>query len=842
MKRCIPIPLLLIALALTTYAPAAENDLIAKLDEELKAVATFEHGADSGPLVRTEQIIYQVATNTKLRRQAELKLINALRSASRRDAKSFLCEQLRTIGTARCIPELEKLLTDPQLSHMARFALGSFEDPEAGPAAAAMHRALHKTSGNLKIGIINTLANLRYKPALPDFIKLLRSSESGMAQASARALGRIGGTEALRALETAQPRASKDLRQQIDNALLLCAEKFLADGQEPQAAKIYQRFYAPNRPKHYRLAGLRGLVAAKGPQAAPLLTEAIEGPDADLQRSAIAFMEKLEGKNVTATFVAMLPSLSSQAQELVLRSLGARGDVAAAPAVSVATKSQHEIVRLAALDALGDLGDASAVPILAYAAATAGANEKKVARASLVRLSGDDVNANLIRSVAAGDPKMRIEMIAALAGRRATQAVSALLKTAADNNDDVRREAIRALGALAGESELPVLVRLAVKPKNEKDRPAIEQAVFGAFKRIKDKTSQAGPVLDALEQAPNDAKPTLIRLLGRPATDQALKAVRAALRQTDADVRDAAIRTLADWPDAGPADDLIAVARTASNQTHKVLALRGYVRMAGLSKDPTAMYVRAMQLAERTDDKKLVLAGLGTADSAQALTLVEGYIKDEKLQTEAALAAVQIAKRLRQSDPTRTRTAMKNIVATVKDARARQQAQDVINEMEQYEGYILVWLAAGPYSVKGKEGAEIFETAFEAEKPGAKVEWKPLAKGIGSWDINLESTFGGKDHVSAYMKTSVVSPADQDVRLELGSDDSVKVWLNGKLIHANNTNRGLSPRQDLVKARLKKGVNDLMLKVIDNSGGWAFGCRVRKPDGSALDGLKFEAK
>ncbi len=33
-----------------------------------------------------------------------------------------------------------------------------------------------------------------------------------------------------------------------------------------------------------------------------------------------------------------------------------------------------------------------------------------------------------------------------------------------------------------------------------------------------------------------------------------------------------------------------------------------------------------------------------------------------------------------------------------------------------------------------------------------------------------------------------------------------------------------------------------MLKVIDNSGGWAFCCRVRNPDGTALDGLKVEAK
>ncbi len=34
----------------------------------------------------------------------------------------------------------------------------------------------------------------------------------------------------------------------------------------------------------------------------------------------------------------------------------------------------------------------------------------------------------------------------------------------------------------------------------------------------------------------------------------------------------------------------------------------------------------------------------------------------------------------------------------------------------------------------------------------------------------------------------------------------------------------------------------LELKVIDNEGGWGFACRVRNRDGSALDGLRIEAK
>ncbi len=172
-------------------------------------------------------------------------------------------------------------------------------------------------------------------------------------------------------------------------------------------------------------------------------------------------------------------------------------------------------------------------------------------------------------------------------------------------------------------------------------------------------------------RAPADAKPTLLRLLGLAGTPEAFNAVRAALAQEDAAIRDAAVRTLAEWPNLNAAEELLLLARTAPVQTHKVLALRGYVRLAGLSDSPTAMYTRALALAERTEDKRLVLAGLGTASSSEALQLVEKHLNDAALQAEAAAAIVQIAGRLRESDATRAKAALHNVLAASTDAAVR---------------------------------------------------------------------------------------------------------------------------------------------------------------------------
>lgn len=830
----------LLSLVLAACAMAADSDQMAKLDDALTAVVGFEHGANSGPLIFVEQFVFEVVTDPTKREAVETRLLRALDKSRTRDARIFLCRQMRTIGTDRAVPHLEKWLTDPEVSHAARYALGSMG---TDAAMAAMLRALPKAAAPQQVGIINTLGLKRYDRAVSDTAGLLSSSDPAVVEAAARALGRIGNDAAARALRSARAEASGPMQRCMDRALLVCAERLAADGDNRRAERIYQWFYSPDQPGHIRLAALRGLIITQGPRGAGLLTEALQGTDPDLRRGAISLISIVPGAEATKVFAELLPSLPADIQELMLYALGDRGDSATAPAIAKATESENEQVRVAAIEALGKVGDASSAAVLARAAAAATGAGRLIARASLVRLKGPEVNDALMQLAVSGEPRVRTEAIRALADREATQAVAKLFQAARADDGDVRTEAIRALGRLTDESDLNSLLALAIRPKDSEDRPAIEQAIAAVFARIDDKDRQAGPVLSALDRAPADAKPTLLKLLSRPGTKPALAAVRAGLNDPDANIRDAAVRALSDWPTPEPVADLLDLVRDSQDRTHKVLALRGYVRLAGQSDDPTAMYVRAMDLATRPEDKKLVLAGLGTADSAQALTLVEGYLSNEELRAEAALAVVQIADRLRQTEPTQAKAALRNVIPIIADGPTRDKARAIINEMEQYEGYILVWLVSGPCAEKDKEGPQLFDVAFPAEKNGSsQAEWKPLTAGIGAWDINLESTFGSKDHCAAYVRTTIVSPSDQDVRLELSSDDSIKAWLNGELIHGTNTSRGMAPRQDMVDTKLRKGRNDLKLKVIDNAGGWAFACRVRSRDGSALDGLKIEAK
>ncbi|NQT53166.1 HEAT repeat domain-containing protein, partial [bacterium] len=452
---------LVVASMLASMAVAGEADVVQKLGEALKGVATYEYGKDHGPLRQAEDLVVEAAKDPKLLARAEAQLLDGLKAAKTNDAKAFLCRQLRTIGSDRAVPALAAMLTDAKLSHMARYALGRIE---GDVATKALRDALGKTSGKIQAGVIGTLANRRDAAALPVLGKLLGSQDVMVAGAAAGAIGRIGGTDAARMLMSARSKAKGQVLERVNDGLLACADQLLEDRKKAEAGKIYEMFFAPKEPKHLRTAALRGLVAARGAAAAPLLVEAIKGDDPQLRSSAIGFVQSVKGAEATQAFAALLPSLAPEGQELLVRSLAARGDVSARPAVLAATKSQEESVRVAALEGLGTLGDASCVGILAEAASKGGAPQG-AARRALALLRGDDVNQALVGGIGKGDAKVRVELVRALAARRCTKAVPQVLAVAKDDDSSVRREAIRALGVLAGEADLPDLLKLAIKPK-----------------------------------------------------------------------------------------------------------------------------------------------------------------------------------------------------------------------------------------------------------------------------------------------------------------------------------------------------------------------------------------
>lgn len=137
--------------------------------------------------------------------------------------------------------------------------------------------------------------------------------------------------------------------------------------------------------------------------------------------------------------------------------------------------------------------------------------------------------------------------------------------------------------------------------------------------------------------------------------------------------------------------------------------------------------------------------------------------------------------------------------------------------------YVANWEVAGPYMQEGKGARELFDIAFDPECSGSEVQWQSLpmdlfAKHAGYLDLG-QALKGGSQRV-AYLRTRIETNQEEPTQLQIYSDDGVKAWLDGELIHANNVTRGIGAQPDIVEVTLKKGANQLLLKVTQDEQDW----------------------
>ena len=294
----------------------------------------------------------------------------------------------------------------------------------------------------------------------------------------------------------------------------------------------------------------------------------------------------------------------------------------------------------------------------------------QAARRSLARLVGADVEARLLALASGGAAPVRVEAIRVLAGRGAIAAAADLLPATTDAEGSVRAAAWDALAALAQADTYPPLVTRLVSAATPADMTAAERAVVAAGSRLDDPARRLAPVLAALDKAPPPAQAALLRVLGGFGGDPALAAVRARLSDSDTAIRDAAVRALAGWPDASASADLLQIAQTAENATHRALALRGYLRLAGEIKEPSArlkMLEAIRPIATTGQAKRLLLAALSEAADPGALQVVAEWLDDAEVQAEAAVATLKIGRAVLRTDPTGVRVALRKLLDASKD-------------------------------------------------------------------------------------------------------------------------------------------------------------------------------
>ena len=106
------------------------------------------------------------------------------------------------------------------------------------------------------------------------------------------------------------------------------------------------------------------------------------------------------------------------------------------------------------------------------------------------------------------------------------------------------------------------------------------------------------------------------------------------------------------------------------------------------------------------------------------------------------------------------------------------------------------------------------------------MRWREeQADSLGRVDLYSVLPEASLDNKAAYSYTSIVSPANRTVRLVVESDDDVVVWVNGQRVLRHEIARELRSSADTVTIVLAAGLNTIMYKVVNRTGGFGFGGR-----------------
>lgn len=152
-----------------------------------------------------------------------------------------------------------------------------------------------------------------------------------------------------------------------------------------------------------------------------------------------------------------------------------------------------------------------------------------------------------------------------------------------------------------------------------------------------------------------------------------------------------------------------------------------------------------------------------------------------------------------------------------------------IKKVQNQYRYQTSWWIIGPFDNQNENGLHTIyapENEFDSKKtyPGKNeqnIGWK-FVENKQSGYIDFTKLFEDTENVVAYAKSTLELKYKGKMKIGIGSNDGARLWINGKLVFDRKISRRAEPNQDVLIVDLKKGTNDILMKVDQTGGGWGF--------------------
>lgn len=588
------------------------------------------------------------ADNSVSSTEQESKLLAVLRSDAPAAEKAMTCKKLAIYGSDQSVPELAKLLSDPHLSSWARIPLEVIPGPVA---EAALRDAADSLEGQLLIGAINSIGVRQDAKAVTALTAHLKDSDSQVASAAAVALGKIGDDDATSALRAALPNVAGEVRSSVAEGLVLCAERRYLRNDNDSAIEIYDEIRSSNVPIQRIVEATRGAILARGDNGIKLLLETSRSPEEKLRQLALATAREFPGNQVDKALAEEIASAKPQRAALIIQVMADRPDTVVLAAILQAARQGDDAVRLSAIDALRRVGDASCVSTLLQIVSEEFADLGQAAKQTLAELPGSGVDSRIVAKLPKAQGADHAVLLDLVAQRR-IDAVPEVVKALQNSDHVIRQSALVALGQTIPLEKLSLLVSAVTKPEHSQDIEIAKQALRAASVRMADREACAKQLAISLAGAPASTKTTILEILGEVGGDNALQTIHQSAMSNDDQQQDDGSRILGKWNSVDAAPSLLEVATTGPSGKYRIRALRGYIGLARKFPMPdqqrAVMCQKAMDIASRIDEQRLVLEVLKIHPSKEGLAIAIAAKQTPQLKSDAAKATAQIAQKLRK--------------------------------------------------------------------------------------------------------------------------------------------------------------------------------------------------
>ena len=426
----------------------------------------------------------------------------------------------------------------------------------------------------------------------------------------------------------------------------------------------------------------------------------------------------------------------------------------------------------------------------------------------------------------------------------AATAYRKILRHAPDTT--IKNGAIAGLARFGDES----CISLFIKALSSSDGERLASPILNALSSLTGHAANLA-LLDAWQKLPADMQAGLIQNIGARRDVMFMPLLTEQAASQDATLRMAALKglSLSGLPEAAP---LLAKALETVGEQDKA-QIEGWVKryaddLAEQNKPEAAgrAYVSLYRNAADPELKAIGLEGIRKYPVPEAFDVVMEMINKGELDSIPIGSMIGIAKAAIDAGQLEQGEKLLNgVMGKLSTPEAVQQTVAALGTMKDGAqlaaklGFVKEWAIIGPLPWRMADGFDknlIGEpnVDLKASYPGmgGTVTWKPVATDDLAGMVNLAGLLGMVDAAAAFAYTEIEVDSDMDIVVHGGSDDGLKVWVNGEVVSSQDVDRPFKVDSDNAPAKLKAGKNTLLVMISQRACGWGFGIRLSRADGT----------